>query len=190
MQYKVLILQGTVLIPQGGFRAPRDPPHAGALPHLGADRRPPPPRCISSPERRGVNRIVSKAGPCARSHASTTPTTSLSGGGWATSRISRQSAEQRLLRTERLSRDRATEAQRLADLDAPEEVRGQRTPALRFGDARLQAQVGAVLAFAVQREGFRQQQLWERVAGCSSRAWTSEVRQAGPTTCTACNCPD
>lgn len=74
-------------------------------------------------------------------------------------------ANRRLLRAERLSHDCAIGAERLAELHAPGEVGGQRAPALRFGDARVQALLGAVLAFAFQPEGFRQRQVRERVAG-------------------------
>lgn len=85
-------------------------------------------------------------------------------------------ANRRLLRAERLSHDCTVGASRLAELHAPGEAEGQRTPALRFGDARVQALLGAVLGFAFQPDGFRQHQVRERVAallGKTCEEWSS-----------------
>ena len=85
-------------------------------------------------------------------------------------------ANRRLLCAERLSHDCGVGASRLAELHAPGAAEGQRTPALRFGDARVQAVLAAVLAFAFQPHGFRQRQLRERVAallGKPLEEWSS-----------------
>lgn len=61
-------------------------------------------------------------------------------------------------------------------MHAPGAAEGQRTPALHIGDARVQAVLAAVLAFAFQPHGFRQRQLRERVAallGKPLEEWSS-----------------
>lgn len=91
-------------------------------------------------------------------------------------------ANRRLLCAERLSHDGAVSASRRAKLHAPGVAEGQRTPALRFGDVRVQA---PVRGFAFEPHGFRQRQVRERVAallgktcdGSSSGRMTYDLRR-------------
>ena len=73
-------------------------------------------------------------------------------------------ANRRLLGVQRLSHDATIGADVLDDLHRPVSVDGQRAPALRFGDRRVQALLAAVLRFDLLPQGFRNRDLREAVA--------------------------
>ena len=73
-------------------------------------------------------------------------------------------ANRRLLGVQRISHDCAIGAGRFDDLHRPCLVDGQRASALRFGDPRVQALLGALVAFCHLPEGFRNRDLRDRVA--------------------------
>ena len=65
-------------------------------------------------------------------------------------------------------------AERFEQFHAAAEIAGQRAPALRFGDRRVQALLGALTAFRLLPRGFTHRQLRERVApllGTTPEAW-------------------
>ena len=83
-------------------------------------------------------------------------------------------ANRRLLRVERLGHDATLGATCFEQLHRPRQSAGQRTPALRFGDPRVQAVLAALLAFRLQPRGFDNRQLGARVApllGHKPAAW-------------------
>ena len=83
-------------------------------------------------------------------------------------------ANRRLLRVERLGHDATPGATCFEQLYRPGQSAGQRAPALRFGDPRLQALLAALLAFRLQPRGFDNRQLGARVApllGHKPAAW-------------------
>ena len=73
-------------------------------------------------------------------------------------------ANRRLLGVQRLSHDRTIGADVLDELHRPVCIDGQRAPALRFGDRRVQALLAAVLRFDLLPHGFRNRELREGVA--------------------------
>lgn len=73
-------------------------------------------------------------------------------------------ANRRLLGAQTVSHDCLIGAGRLEDLHASRMVDGQRASALRFGDARAQALLAAMLAFSLLPRGFANRDLRERVA--------------------------
>lgn len=69
-------------------------------------------------------------------------------------------ANQRVLEVETLTHDNRIGAQAFEDLQTPVTTdEGQRASAFRFGDARLQAILGALLLLCLKFEGFRNKQL-------------------------------
>ena len=83
-------------------------------------------------------------------------------------------ANRRLLRVERLSHDATLGATCFEQLHKPSQSEGQRAPALRFGDPRVQALLAALLAFRPLPRGFDNRQLGARVApllGHNPAAW-------------------
>ena len=83
-------------------------------------------------------------------------------------------ANRRLLRVEHLGHDATPGATCFEQLHRPCQSAGQRAPALRFGDPRLQALLAALLAFRLQPRGFDNRQLGARVApllGHKPAAW-------------------
>ncbi len=83
-------------------------------------------------------------------------------------------ANRRLLRVERLSHDCSLGAERFEQLHESAEIAGQRAPALRFGDPRVQALLASLAAFRLLPHGFTHRQLRERVApllGQPPEAW-------------------
>ena len=73
-------------------------------------------------------------------------------------------ANRRLLRVQRLSHDTFIGADVFEDLHRPRVVHGQRASALRFGDPRAQALLGALASFGLLPQGFRNRDLRTRVA--------------------------
>ena len=73
-------------------------------------------------------------------------------------------ANRRLLGVQRLSHDAMIGADVLDELHRPVCIDGQRAPALRFGDRRVQALFAALLRFALLPQGFRNRELRETVA--------------------------
>ena len=73
-------------------------------------------------------------------------------------------ANRRLLGVQRLNYDRTIGADVLDELHRPVCIDGQRAPALRFGDRRVQALLAAVLRFDLLPQGFRNRELREAVA--------------------------
>jgi len=85
-------------------------------------------------------------------------------------------ANRRLLCVERLSHDCTVGAERFEQLHGATEIEGQRAPALRFGDRRVQALLGTLATFRLLPRGFTQRQLRERVApmlGHSLEEWSA-----------------
>lgn len=68
-------------------------------------------------------------------------------------------ANRRVLEVERLSHDCHLGADAFGALQQPTEVQGQRASALRFGDARVQALLAALVLFCLQPQGFTNKQL-------------------------------
>jgi hypothetical protein len=73
-------------------------------------------------------------------------------------------ANRRLLGVQRLSHDAMIGADVLDELHRPVCIDGQRAPALRFGDRRVQALFAALLRFDLLPQGFRNRELRETVA--------------------------
>ena len=73
-------------------------------------------------------------------------------------------ANRRLLGVQRISHDCTIGAERFDDLHRPRTVDGQRASALRFGDSRAHALLGALTAFRLLPEGFRNRDLRPVVA--------------------------
>ena len=73
-------------------------------------------------------------------------------------------ANRRLLGVQRLSHDAVIGAEVLDKLHRPVSIDGQRAPALRFGDRRVQALFAALLRFDLLPQGFRNRELREAVA--------------------------
>ena len=73
-------------------------------------------------------------------------------------------ANRRLPGVQRLSHDAFIGAERFGDLHRPRTVGGQRASAMRFGDPRVQALFGALAAFRLLPDGFRNRDLRPRVA--------------------------
>lgn len=85
-------------------------------------------------------------------------------------------ANRRLLCVQRLSHDCTLGLEAVEALQAPAIVDGQRSAALRFGDRRIQALMGALLAFSLLPGGFTNADLRARMAplmGHSVEEWTS-----------------
>ena len=83
-------------------------------------------------------------------------------------------ANRRLLRVERLSHDATLGAARFEQLHRLARIDGQRSPALRFGDPRVQALLAALVAFRLLPRGFDNRQLGALVApllGHKPAAW-------------------
>jgi hypothetical protein len=68
-------------------------------------------------------------------------------------------ANRRVLEVEKLSHDCNLGADAFEALQQPKEVEGQRASALRFGDARVQALLAAIVLFCLQPQGFTNKQL-------------------------------
>jgi hypothetical protein len=68
-------------------------------------------------------------------------------------------ANRRMLEVETASHDCRVGAQSFEELQTPATVDGQRAPALRFGDGRVQALFAVLLLLCLQVEGFRNRQL-------------------------------
>ena len=89
-------------------------------------------------------------------------------------------ANRRLLRVERLSHDCTLGVSRFADLHAARTAEGRPVPALRFGDPRVLALLGSLLAFRLLPEGFDSRQLRESVAaGPQARAMEARTDKRG-----------
>ncbi len=73
-------------------------------------------------------------------------------------------ANRRLLEVERLSHDCAIGEQTFEQLTQPQQVDGQRAPALKFGEHRVMALFQALCLFITQPEGFSNATLREHVA--------------------------
>lgn len=73
-------------------------------------------------------------------------------------------ANRRLLDVQRVSHDCAVGAEAFEGLHRPSAVNGQRAPALRFGDSRVQALCAALLSLHLRPGGFRNRDLRESVA--------------------------
>ena len=73
-------------------------------------------------------------------------------------------ANRRLLDVQRVSHDCAVGAEAFEELHRPGVVDGQRSPALRFGDPRVQALCAALLSLHMRPGGFRNRDLRETVA--------------------------
>jgi hypothetical protein len=70
-------------------------------------------------------------------------------------------ANRRLLQIEQISHDCAVGEDAFQDLQRPRDVQGQRAPALRFADPRVQALLHALLMFVYVAQGFTNKQLRE-----------------------------
>lgn len=68
-------------------------------------------------------------------------------------------ANRRVLEVEKISHDCNIGADAFDQMQRPIEVEGQRASALRFGDARVQALLAAVVLFCLQPQGFTNKQL-------------------------------
>ena len=75
-------------------------------------------------------------------------------------------ANQRVLEVEKLSHDCHLGAAAFEALQQPAQVDGQRASALRFGDARVQALLAAIVLFCLQPHGFTNKQLRPLLAQC------------------------
>ncbi len=73
-------------------------------------------------------------------------------------------ANRRLLGVQRLSHDCTVGADVLDELHRPAVIDGQRVPALRFGDPRVQSLMAALLRFDLLPQGFRNRELRGAVA--------------------------
>jgi hypothetical protein len=73
-------------------------------------------------------------------------------------------ANRRLLQVEQISHDCALGEDAFQDLQRPHEVNGQRTPALRFADPRVQALLHALLMFVYLAHGFTNRDLRQAFA--------------------------
>jgi len=76
-----------------------------------------------------------------------------------------QNVNRRLLSVERISQHCALSADSLREIVLPSIVDGQRAPALRFGEPRVLAILGALCSFAHTPDGFSNQELRKFVAG-------------------------
>jgi hypothetical protein len=79
-------------------------------------------------------------------------------------------ANRRLLEVQRLSHDCLLAESAFERLNQPLEIRGQRVPALRFGDRRVHAVLTALPAFRLQLNGFSNRALREHLASLSGLA--------------------
>lgn len=75
-------------------------------------------------------------------------------------------ANRRVLEVEKLSHDCNLGADAFEALQQPKQVEGQRASALRFGDARVQALLAAIVLFCLQPQGFTSKQLRPLLAQC------------------------
>jgi hypothetical protein len=75
-------------------------------------------------------------------------------------------ANRRVLEVEKLSHDCHLGADAFEALQQPRQVQGQRASALRFGDARVQALLAAIVMFCLQPQGFTHKQLRPLLAQC------------------------
>ena len=73
-------------------------------------------------------------------------------------------ANRRLLQIEQLSHDCALGEDAFQDLQRPRQIDGQRTPAMRFGDANTQALLNALLMFVFVARGFTNKDLRQAFA--------------------------
>ena len=73
-------------------------------------------------------------------------------------------ANRRLLEIEQISHDCALGDDAFQHLQRPRQVQGQRVPALRFGDAKAQAVLNAVLMFVFVARGFTNKELRQQFA--------------------------
>jgi uncharacterized protein YqkB len=73
-------------------------------------------------------------------------------------------ANRRLLQIEQISHDCALGEDAFQDLQRPRQIAGQRTPALRFGDANAQALLNALLMFVFVARGFTNKELRQAFA--------------------------
>jgi hypothetical protein len=73
-------------------------------------------------------------------------------------------ANRRLLDVQRLSHDCALGETTLTQVQRPQEIAGQRVPALRFADPRVQALLGALVVFRLLPHGFAAAEFRQHVA--------------------------
>lgn len=84
-------------------------------------------------------------------------------------------ANRRLLDVQRISHDCAIGEDAFDRVQRPQEVEGQRTPGMRFGDSRVQALLSALVLFRLLPHGFSNRDLREQLApllGVSEREFT------------------
>ena len=154
-----------------------------------ADRGRDPVACTSTTRARGSSSTTRKAAPCAPRPPSTTPATSASASGCRICPPCGRSASKPtdVCWTSNISHDCTIGEDAFDQVVRPIEVDGQRATALRFGDARAQALLTALVVFSVQTQGFTHAEMRTFLANCSASIpaisrWRNDLRSAPPPT--------